>query len=148
MKPLYKLQYRNRSHARLDFSDFIKDINTYLRNTLPKNIKLNVQLKDHFLDRLMDRDADPNYIKKIIRMALERNLCEIIYFANMTNREGIRICFSDTINHVFLSYDEVKKSLTLRSFFKNSERNIPKLNPEFTVCPTSKKIGDEFHVKC
>lgn len=146
MKPLYRLNYRNLSHARIDFTEFLKELNIHIKKNIPKEHWFTVKLKDHFLDRLMDRKADPNYIKKIIRDAFNRKLCEIIYFKNNPDKLNNRICFTDSVNHVFLSCDLDSNSFTLRTFVQNGDRKESLLNPEFTIKPFSKLIGDEYAI--
>ncbi len=144
IKPLYHTKYRNLSHARLDFHDFLKELNISIKKNIPKEYWFNIKMKDHFLDRLMDRKANPDYIKKIIKDSFHRNICEILYFKTISNKDNSRICLTDTVNHVFLSYDKEYNSFTLRSFFHNPERVASKLNPEFTISPVRKMKFDEY----
>lgn len=144
IKPLYQVRYRNRSHARMDFGDFMKNLNKSLKEKLPADKQIRVQVTDHFLDRLMDRSADPEYIKKIVSSTFERNLCEIFYFMHSDHIGGVRMCFTDQINHIQVSYDRDRGVFTLRTFIHNPERHEAKLNPEFTIYPFRKQLGDNY----
>ena len=144
---LYKPVYRNRSHLRMDFTEFTKSVNNYLQKTLPTHLKFRVVLRDHFYDRLMDREADTRHIKKLIFDAVKKNLCEILYFSELKEKDSNRMVFTDTINHVFTSFDTDNRLLVIRTYFHNPNRKTAIAIPEFLVHPFQNRIADEFTLK-
>jgi len=118
---LFKPVYRNRSHARLDFGDFQKEINTHLRSILPYHLQFKVSFSDHFLDRIMDRKADPRHIKKMIWDTLDKKICEILYFT-VVEKPNPRMTFTDTIHYVMSSWVQHSKTLVFRTYVYNPNR--------------------------
>lgn len=130
---LYKPVYRNRSHARLDFADWLRDLNDKIKKELPPELCFRVSVKDHFLDRIMDRKADPRHIKKLIEDTIQKKMCEILFFGALETSFP-RMVFTDSIHHVMTTWLSNSRSIVLRSYFFNTHRHEG-LNPEFTLNP-------------
>lgn len=77
---LYKPKFRNRTHARMEFSDWQKELNRKIRQQMPPELCFRVAIRDHFLDRLMDREADSRHVKKLIEDTIQKKMCEILFF--------------------------------------------------------------------
>lgn len=130
---LYKPKFRNRTHARMDFSDWARDLNRKIKQQMPPELCFRVVVRDHFLDRLIDREADPRHIKKMIEDTIQNRMCEILFFGAL-NTDFPRMVFTDTIHHVMTTWSEHDRSIILRSYFLNGARHSG-LNPEFTLNP-------------
>lgn len=130
---LGKLEYRNRSHARMDFSRFVHDVNRYLQDTLPAELRFRMVIRDHFYDRLMDRKADPKHIKELIMTTIQKKLCQILYFA-VVEKESPRLIFTDSIHHVMATWNEHDRSIVIRTYMYQPDRHMGKTK-EFSLNP-------------
>lgn len=130
---LYKPKYRNRTHARMDFSDWQKELNRKIRLQMPPELCFRVAVREHFLDRLIDREADPRHVKKLIEDTIQKKMCEILFFGAL-NKDFPRMVFTDTIHHVMSTWSNHDRCIVLRSYFLNSDRLVGQ-NPEFTLNP-------------
>lgn len=130
---LYKPKFRNRSHARMDFGDWQKELNRKIKQQMPANLCFSVSVRDHFLDRLIDREADPRHIKKLIEDTIQKKMCEILFFGAL-HTSIPRMVFTDSIHHVMTTWSDHNRTIIVRSYFLNADRLVG-LNPEFTLNP-------------
>lgn len=130
---LYKPKFRNRTHARMEFSDWQKELNRKLRKQMPADLCFSVSISDHFLDRLIDREADSRHVKKLIEDTIQLKMCEILFFGAL-NKDFPRMVFTDSIHHVMTTWSDHNRTIILRSYVLNDNRHVG-LNPEFTLNP-------------
>lgn len=130
---LFQPKYRNRSHARMDFGDWQRELNRKIKRQMPEDLCFSVSVRDHFLDRLMDREADPRHVKKLIEDTIQKRMCEILFFGAL-QKDFPRMVFTDTIHHVMTTWSEHNRTIILRSYFWNPDR-LEGMNPEFTLNP-------------
>lgn len=130
---LYKPKFRNRTHARMEFSDWQKELNRKLRKQMPADLCFSVSIRDHFLDRLIDREADSRHVKKLIEDTIQLKMCEILFFGAL-KKDFPRMVFTDSIHHVMTTWSDHNRTIILRSYVLNDNRHVG-LNPEFTLNP-------------
>jgi ATP-dependent Clp protease ATP-binding subunit ClpA len=130
---LYKPKFRNRTHARMEFSDWQKELNRNLRKQMPADLCFSVAIRDHFLDRLIDREADSRHVKKLIEDTIQLKMCEILFFGAL-KKDFPRMVFTDSIHHVMTTWSDHNRTIILRSYVLNDNRHVG-LNPEFTLNP-------------
>lgn len=130
---LYKPKFRNRTHARMEFSDWQKELNRKIRNQMPPELCFSVSIRDHFLDRLIDREADSRHVKKLIEDTIQKKMCEILFFGAL-EKDFPRMVFTDSIHHVMTTWAAHNRTIILRSYVLNADRHVG-INPEFTLNP-------------
>lgn len=131
---IYQNDFRNTYHVLNEVRDHLQKINRKLFTSMPEDLKFSFVVHKHFGDRFIERKGNMQQTKKIISYIVERNLCELIFYTEITKQNNLRLTFYDTVSRLCFSWNPETRIFGLRTFIHNADYRTDKREiPEFVI---------------
>ena len=131
---IYQNDFRNTYHVLNEVRDHLQGINRKLAKGMPENLNVTFVVHKHFGDRFLERKGNMSQIKRIISYVVEHNLCELLFYTEISKQSKMRLTFYDTVSRLCFSWNPETRIFGLRTFIHNAEYKTDKREiPEFVI---------------
>lgn len=131
---IYQNDFRSTYHVLHEVRDHLQGINRKLAKGMPEHLKVTFVVHKHFGDRFLERKGNMQQIKRIISYVVDHNLCELIFYTEITKQHNLRLTFYDTVSRLCFSWNPETRIFGLRTFIHNADYRTDKREiPEFVI---------------